>query len=246
MKKVIILGALLVIIGVVVWSFKGSSGDSIGGADMKYAEPADAVDTFYRQWLVAAKDSAAQPDRATLAESSVLTKELRATLAASLKSGEALDPVLCQTVVPQEVVFRNIYEQGSEAQMLVTSKDKKVTKQAVVSLTKSDDSWVISEIECTDGEVAPVKEFSFEQTGFLIKDSVPKPFNNKNWHLVFTQDGRAGNVVPLIFDAKSQCTSIDGVKAVCKPEQFKETNKVLVRGGMTERGATVAQLEFVK
>ena len=130
--------------------------------------------------------------------------------------------------------------------MLVTSKDKAVTKQAVVDLIKSDDSWMISGIQCTDGDVAPVKEFSFEQTGFLIKASVPKPYNNKNWHLVFTQDGKAGNVVPLIFDAKSQCTSIDGTKAVCKPEQFAETNKVVVRGGMTERGATVAQLEFVK
>ena len=91
-----------------------------------------------------------------------------------------------------------------------------------------------------------MKEFSFEQEGFLIKTSVPKPFNNKNWHLVFTQDGKPGNVVPLIFDAKSQCTNLEGVKAVCKLDQFKEVDKVLVRGGMTERGATVVNLEFVK
>ena len=245
MKKAIILLVALVVIGGIVWMVKGSSGGSLGSGDVKYAEPADAVDTFYGQWLKAAKDPSFVPDRATLAASSVLTKELSAKIVAALP-GASLDPVLCQSTLPQGITLRNVYEQADKAQMLVTSKDKAVTKQAVVDLIKSDDSWMISGIQCTDGDVAPVKEFSFEQTGFLIKASVPKPYNNKNWHLVFTQDGKAGNVVPLIFDAKSQCTSIDGTKAVCKPEQFAETNKVVVRGGMTERGATVAQLEFVK
>src|SRR6185503_17605630 len=108
------------------------------------------------------------------------------------ESKAALDPILCQTVVPKDITIRSVYEQKDKAQMLVTSKDKNVQKQAVVTLNKSDDSWVINEIKCTDGEVAPVREFSFEQEGFLIKTSVPKPFNNQNWHIVFTQDGRAG------------------------------------------------------
>lgn len=245
MKKIIILVLALVVIGGVVWFGKGSD-DSLGGAQAKYAEPADAVDTFYGGWLKAAKDPSFTPDRATLAKSPILTSELSASVAAALVAGAALDPVLCQSVVPEGISLRNVYEQADKAQMLVTSKDKAVTKQAVVDLIKSGDSWMISGIQCTDGDVAPVKEFSFEQTGFLIKASVPKPYNNKNWHLVFTQDGKAGNVVPLIFDNKSMCTNIEGVKAVCKPEQFAETNKVVVRGGMTERGATVAQLEFVK
>lgn len=246
MKKAIILGAVVVVIGGVIWFAKGSPNDSVGPQTVKYSEPADAVDSFYNQWLEAAQNASTQPDKATLAKSSVLTKELSDKLVASLQSGATPDPVLCQSVVPKDIVLRNVFEKATEAQLLVTSKDKSVTKQAVVDLNKSGDSWVISGIQCNDGETAPIKEFSFEQEGFLIKTSVPKPYNNKNWHLVFTQDGKAGNVVPLILDSKSQCTSIEGVKAVCKPDQFTEASKVIVRGGMTERGATVLQLEFVK
>lgn len=245
MKKVIILVVLLAVIGGIVWLVNGGNIDTTS-TQAKYADPADAVGDFYDQWLKAAQDPSLTPDRSTLAKSPTLTKELSAKVAAALQTGGGVDPVLCQSVVPQGITTRNVYEQADKAEILVTSKDKSVTKQAVVSLTKSSDSWFISEIQCTDGDIAPVQEFSFEKEGFLIKQSVPKPFNNKNWHLVFTQDGKPGNVVPLIFDAKSQCTNLEGVKAVCKPEQFKETAQVRVRGGMTERGATVAHLEFVK
>ncbi len=245
-NKAIILGVLVVIIGGVFLFTRGGDDGLAGPHAVKYAEPADAVDAFYKDWLEATKDATATPDKATLVTSPVLTKELSTQIATALQSVTSLDPVLCQIPAAQGITIRNVYEQGAEAQILVTSKDKSVTKQAVVDLTKSDDSWVISAIECTNGETAPVKEFNFEQEGFLIKTSVPKPFNNKNWHLVFTQDGKPGNVVPLIFDSKSQCTSIDGKKAVCKPDQFIEASKVMVRGGMTERGATVVSLEFVK
>ncbi len=159
----------------------------------------------------------------------------------------ATEPVFCEMVISGGFTLRNVYEQGDKAQVLVTAKDKTVAKQAVVDLTKSDGSWSITNTQCTDtGEKAPVKEFSFEQEGFLIKTSVPKPFNNKNWHLVFTQNGVPGNVVPLLFDSKSQCVSTDGTKAVCKPETFTEASKVMVHAQMSERGATVVRMEFVK
>ncbi len=246
MKKIIILGGLLVVIGGIIWFANGSSDDSTGSATVKYTEPADAVGDFYKQWLKAAQDATVKPDRATLAMSEVLTKELRASVAAALQGGAALDPVLCQTVVPKEIVIRNVYGQADKAQVLVTSKDKSMPKQAVVDLMKTSDSWVMSGIKCTNGEVAPEREFTFEQEGFLIKNSVPKPFNNKNWHIVFTQDGKPGNVAPLLFDPKSQCTALDGTKGVCKPDSFMETSKVMVHGQMTERGVTVVRLEFVK
>ena len=236
----------VVVVGGGIWFGKGGSSGPEASSVAKYEEPADAADAFYKQWLTAAKDSALKPDRAMLATSPILTSELSTKVVASLQSGDALDPVLCQSVVPQDITLRNVYEETDKAQMLVTSKDKSVTKQAVVDLNKSGDTWVINNIQCTDGETGPVKEFSFEKEGFLIKTSVPKPFNNKNWHLVFTENGKLGNVVPLIFDAKSQCTNLEGTKAVCKPDQFKEADKVLVRGGMTERGATIVQLQFVK
>lgn len=246
MKKLLILAAVLIVTGGVFWSLKGLGGDSLDSQAVKYTDPTDAVDSLYSQWLKAAQDPAVMPDRAALAKSAVFDRDLRDTIADALKSGAALDPVLCQSAVPQGITLRTVYEQADKAQLLVTSKDKAVTNQAIVTLAKSSDSWSINEIECTSGEFAPEKEFSFEKEGFLIQSSVPKPYNNKNWHIVFTEEGRAGNVAPLLFDAKSQCTSLNGTKAACKLDQFSETSQVRVRGQMTERGVMVVHLEFVK
>ncbi len=247
MKKIIILVVLAVIIGGGIWWAKGKKDSPLGGSQaVKYAEPADAVDDFYTQWLKAAQDSAAVPNHATLVSAPALTKDLSAKLAAALEAKTTPDPVLCQATTPAGITLRNVYTQTDKAQMLVNSKDKKVMQQAVVTLNKAKDGWVISGIECSNGEVAPVKEFTFEQQGFLIQKSIPKPFNNANWHIVFTQDGKPGNVVPLLFDTKSQCTNTAGVKAVCKLSEFTEAAKVMVHAQMTERGAQVVRMEFVK
>src|SRR3989344_6909773 len=121
MKKIIILGVLLVVVvGGIVWFIKGSMSNSLGSQTVKHATPADAVDDFYGQWLRATQDSSLLPDRATLLKSPILSKELQVKVVASLQSGAALDPVLCQSEVPQGITIRNVYEQADEAQMLVT------------------------------------------------------------------------------------------------------------------------------
>lgn len=247
MKKVLALVAVVVVVGGVVWFNKGGSSKDAGGLESaKYAEPADAVDSFYKQWLDAAKDPSAQPTRAQLVKYPVLTGELSAKLEAALAANATPDPVLCQSTVPAGITIRNVYVNPDDAEILVTSKDKNVTNQAVVSLEKTSDSWVINKIECKSGEFAPEREFTFEHEGFLIKNSIPKPYNNKVWHIIFTQDGIPGNAAPLLFDAKSQCTNLEGVKSVCMPDQFKEAIKIKVYGQMTERGVSVVRLEFVK
>jgi hypothetical protein len=106
--------------------------------------------------------------------------------------------------------------------------------------------WYIDNIQCSFGEFAEEKEFSFEKEGFLLKNSVPSPYNSKNWHLVFAENGQDGHVVPLFFDSESQCTDLDGNKSVCKPDQFTETTGVFIRGQMTERGVSVKQQTLVK
>jgi hypothetical protein len=247
MKNKVVLGVLsLAVIGGIVWFAKGGAGELGGSPLVKYAEATDAADDFYHKWLLAMQDASAQPDLAALAQSSVLTKDLSAKISSALQSDASPDPVLCQISAAQGISLRNVFVQSDKAEVLVTSKDKKVLNQAVVSLTKKDDTWVISDIKCTNGDVAPEKEFSFDKEGFLLKNSIPKPYNSQNWHLVFADNGVAGNVVPLIFDAKSQCVSLDGKSAICKPELFKETAKARVWGGMTERGATVVKLELIK
>ena len=245
MKKIKIIGAVVVLVAIVglVWFFtKGSTQQQVSKLDIT-----DTVGGFYGQWLKAVQQPTADPNRVTLAKSPILSKALRDRLIKTLKQSDtAIDPVLCQTVIPENISTRTVFENANEAQILVTSRDKKVTEQTIVTLNRYNDGWYIDDILCSLGEFAPEREFSFEKEGYLLKDSIPKPYDPKNWHLVFEDNGEPGHVVPLLFDSESQCTSLDGKKSVCKPDQFIEATKVSVHSQMTERGANVKQLEFVK
>jgi hypothetical protein len=246
MKKNKFIVGVVVLVAVLglVWFFsKNPSGQQVSQVDAT-----DTVKNFYDKWLVAVqKPASANPTKNTLSKSPILSKSLREKIATAQKdSNTTMDPVLCQTVVPEGIDTRNVYKNESEAQILITSKDKKVTNQALVKLNALNGGWYINDIECSLGEIAPEREFTFEKEGYLLKGSIPKPFNPKNWHLIFEENGKAGNVVPLIFNAESQCTSLEGAASVCKPDQFTEATKASIRGQMTERGAEVKRLIFVK
>lgn len=245
MKKIKIIGIAVVLIAVVVFAVVYAKGASV--QQVSKLDVTDTVSDFYSNWLKAAKDSNASPSRADLAKAPILSKTLRDKLVSEVKNPSSdIDPVLCQTVVPENFSTRNTYQTDTEAQILVTSKDKNVSGQAVFTLTKLNDGWYVNTIECSLGEFAPDKEFSFESEGFLLKDSIPAPYNKKNWHLVYEEKGVQGNVVPLIFDKDSQCIDLDGKKAVCKPDQLTETAKTSIKGQMTEYGVSVKQLQLIK
>lgn len=246
MKRTKIIAIVVILLGIIglVWIF------TKGDAEQQVSR-LDAVDTageFYRDWLKAAQTPTdAEPSLKTLAKSPILSKLLREKIENAQKNSEnTTDPVLCQTTVPEDISMRRVYTTEDEVQILVTSKNKDVTDQASVTLRGYNGGWYIDDIQCSLGEYAPEREFSFEKTGFLIKNSIPKPYNPENWHLVFEENGEQGHVVPLFFDSESQCTNLDGNKSVCKSEQFTEATKVSIRAQMTERGASVKQLEFVK
>jgi hypothetical protein len=244
MKNIKIIGAVVALALVVffVWFFNRGGGE-------QQVSRLDVVDTtrgFYDEWLLALREpKTAEPNLKTLSKSPILSKELRSKIKKAQKSGE-VDPVLCQSVIPEEISMRRVYMGEDEVQMLITSKDTSVTEQALVVLKSLNEGWYIDDIRCSLGEFAPEREFSFEKEGFLLKDSVPAPYNSKNWHLVFEQDGQMGYVVPLLFDGESECTSLDGTKSVCDTSTFAEALKVVVKSQMTERGAEVKYLEFVK
>ncbi len=241
-KKIIGIVVLLAVVVFAVITLKGGSTQQVSKLDIT-----DTVGDFYSQWLKSAQDSNVSPNKAKLAKSPILSKVLREHLASELKNPTSgVDPVLCQTVVPEGFSTRNVYQKDTEAQILVTSKDKNVSEQAIFTLTKLNDGWYINTIECSPGEFAPEREFTFESEGFLLKDSIPAPYNKKNWHLVYEEKGVQGNVVPLIFDKDSQCTDLDGKKAVCKPDQLTETAKTSIKGQMTEYGVSVKQLQLIK
>ncbi len=239
-NKIIALVAIIVVIFGIFWLINRGPSEQ----QVSMFEPIDTVSGFYDQWLRAVKDPAnADPDIKTLAKSPILSKSLRDKLK---KLDVSPDPVLCQTVVPEAFSARRVYEGDEASQILITSKDSSVTEQAIFTLRKINEGWYIDNIECSAGEVAPVREFTFEKEGFLLKDSIPAPFDSKNWHLVFEENGQAGHVVPLFFDASSECTNIDGDKSACNTDGFQEALKVSIQGQMSERGVSVSFLKFIK
>src|SRR3989338_9840981 len=242
MKTKIIIGAVVVLAVVITLFTRGSTEQQVSKLDVT-----DTVKGFYDGWLRAVGEPSTDPNRATLAKSPILSKELRDKLKKALKNSETIiDPVLCQKVIPENISTRTVFENENGAQILITSQDKKVAEQAVVTLKRYNDGWYIHNIECSLGEFAPEREFSFEREGYLLKGSIPPPYNSNNWHLVFEENNKPGHVAPLFFDAESQCTDLEKSKSLCKPDQFIEATKVFVRGQMSERGVSVKQLEIVK
>lgn len=241
-NKILIIGGVLILVLV----FLLTNG-FIGGQEVSKLDPADVVGDFYEQWLRAVKDPVgAIPDLATLATYPILSKTLSASLVtAQADASTTLDPVLCQSRVPDDISIRNVYETDKEVEMLVVSRDKSVTNQAVVKLKSLDGGWYIDDIECSAGEFGPEREFSFERVGYLLKSSVPAPYDSKKWHLIFEENGELGHVAPLIFDSESRCSQ-GGSESVCRPDQFIETQMVSIRGQMTETGVNVKFQELIK
>ncbi|MFZ2049050.1 MAG: hypothetical protein WAV25_02020 [Minisyncoccia bacterium] len=244
MKKIITFGVIVVLV-VIGLFMRGSFG---GSQQISKLDTIDTVGNFYNDWLKALKDPTTVPNLVTLSKTSYLSKPLRTRITDAQKdqTPNHLDPVLCQTVIPQSISIRRVFETADKAEVLVMSRDNTVTSQAIIELNKLKGGWYINEIKCSLGEFAPEKEFSFEQKGFLLKASVPIPYNSKNWHLVYEENGQKGNVIPLFFDSTSKCINIDKSESICKPDQLTEATEVFVQGQMTESGISIKRLEFVK
>ena len=158
---------------------------------------------------------------------------------------EELDPILCQSVVPERIGVKPIYVADDEAQMMIIARGaEKTPNQSVVTLTLGEAEWMISSISCSSGEAGnPVGEYSFEQTGRLAKDSVPAQYDQSNWHVLFSNKLGNTQIVPLFFDGGSQCDR-DSETVICEPAQFSEGTVVFVQADMTEAGASVRRMEL--
>lgn len=205
-------------------------------------EPVDVALDFYGPWLEAVQSTSTNPYEAKLADWPYLSKELRKKVKGAEGSG-GLDPVLCQTNVPEDIGVRIVGESETGAEILVTARRSTSTEQAIIKLLPLEGGWYIDDIECSPGEFAPEREFSFEMEGRLVKN-VPAPLNAENWHLIFEQHGTADNYVPLFFGAETMCITRTGASAVCTPDTFAEDTKVFVQAQMTEMGAEVVRMEL--
>lgn len=248
------LGGLLglVVIVLITWFFlKMSQTETQGDQESNNQEvstdnPIDIVLDFYELWLQAAKSTSTNPFQSELTTRPILSKTLSAKLKESRVEGNTeIDPVLCQSTIPERITARSIFKQEDKTQILVMAKDTTVTEQAIITLKRQNGGWYIDDILCSPGEFAPEREFSFEQEGYLLKN-VPPPLDAQYWHIIFEQNGELGHAVPLMFDTESMCHATDGNKTVCSPDQFVEAKKVRAYGQMTEVGVEVKRLEFLE
>ena len=214
--------------------------------EVAMGEPVDIVLDFYTPWLAAVQATTTDPYKEGLAKSPILSLELRKKIRDGKDHGPAeADPVLCQVNTPTQITARPVFQHEDSAQVLVMSRDKEFPRQAIVSLLKYKDGWFINDIQCSLGEFAPEREFSFDTEGFLLK-SVAPPLKAGTWHLVFEQNGQPGHVVPLFFNAESSCQEIDGTAGACDTSTFIEPSKARVQGEMSETGVTVKRLQHVE
>lgn len=251
-KRTYILGIVIVIIAIVVaaWAlFRVPSGDGddvAADAEGVAGEPINIALDFYEAWLDTMRATSTDSDTASLIESPVLSQSVRDQLMrAQSDADDEIDPVLCQSLPPDNIAARPVYEQEDEVQFLIYAHKSQLPNQSVVTLERGDnDTWQITAINCSMGESAGDSAAGFSRQGFLLK-SVPPPFDPDHWHLVYEENGQMGFTVPLMFDASSVCV-LGESEAACDVSQFTETAYVSVTGQVGESGLMVERLEVLE
>jgi len=247
-RIVIVLLVVLLAVGVIWISSEDGTGEK-HIQETATGDPVMIVMDFYEPWIKALRATETDPYQAGLADSEILSTGLRDHLASAQNTtGDEeieLDPVTCQSNVDTDISARQISETDEQVEVLVRATEEGLHNQSVVTLVKQGEGWYIDDIKCTTGEVAPEREFDFIQEGFLLKN-VPEPLDSDFWHIVFEQNGEQGHTAPLTFTAESQCIDQNNSVATCKPADFQEATKAVVKGDMTETGVKVKRLEIVQ
>ncbi|MEX2341254.1 MAG: hypothetical protein WD605_02965 [Candidatus Paceibacterota bacterium] len=238
---------IIVVIGIIIWQV-------LGGKSL-FQEPwtgmeGTAVDVtldFYESWLSERNAEEGDPFAAGLLDRVQLSKDVREHLASfegRLNEEGVEDPVLCQTVVPPGLRTIPVYQQEESAQLIVRSSSREHFGQALVTLAAQNGLWQITEISCGNAETGPQGEYSFDKSGFLLKQ-VPAPLDSNYWHLVFQEAGVLGHAVPLYIDEESVCVQKDGNEVTCNDDFLKETIPARVKGELSETGVEVKRIELV-
>jgi len=238
---------VLTIVALVTWQIFGAGFGTLIPAEeaqiVPVDDPMDVTMELYGPWLAGLQSTSTEFNRAELLMAAPVAADLRDRLQQQTQTQSALDPVLCQIVIPERIGTKSVFTNDFEAQVMVIARGTKVPEQAVVSLSAVDGKWMISDIACSRGELAPELEFTFEREGNLLRESLQPPLNNEQWHLIYTRDGIAGNAIPVSFDTNSICVLADGSEQVCVPEQLTEPMAVLLQGSMQEAGVLVEQMQ---
>ncbi len=210
--------------------------------EVKAPKVTSAIDQaldFAQNWHDVRVNNSSDASNNFLAASELLTDGLKARLTATYTSD--FDPILCTNPLPERIAAKVIYEQSDEAEVMIFARDGEdfMAKPAIFKMTRSENRWTIFDILCSQGETAPTEEFSFNQSGQLLRN-VPSPYQNGVLHIVFEQDGKAGYVAPLQFSDLSACQLSENAPwETCDPQKLMDTTFVTVQGQMLESGVSV-------
>jgi len=247
MKKYTLIAIAVLIIGIAFWYVQNkTSTDEVIAESFVVGNPTDLVADFYSEWLDFVASTTTDPYTSLLQNHPFVSESLISRL--QLLQPSERDLVLCQAETPPRVAYRELYTLPTEAQIIVIARGlaEPSGTQAVVTLAgNGEGGWYISNIECSQGETAPDVEFAFEQNGWLLK-SVPAPYDDSMWHIVYEQNGTLGYVVPIEFTENSVCREINGSEAICQPDTFTEPQRILLQADMTEVGAIALRMEFLE
>ena len=250
-RKIIGIGILVVLIGGVWFSLQSRSGSGVttqpGGEAVVPEEAAiDVTSDFFTALHQAAVATSSDQLPGIIAEAALLSTTAREQLTARYAgSSETRGALFCQSTIPPRVGLKPVYETDTAAQFLLRARGMESTDQAIVTVEARAGAWLITDITCGSGEVAPEREFQFDQTGQLLRESAPAPLDVSRWHLVFLDLGGSGQFVPLYFGETSQCTDSSGDTQVCDESQLSEADSVRIQASMTESGAEVQILTLV-
>ena len=248
MKKPTILLLILIVTTLFFVGWKSVGTDLPSAGDTQTKPVTDLIDVtleVYDPWLAALKATSTEINQSELLATMPLTTQLRAKLEQALGDGQPIvDPIICQPQLPERIGVKSIFENETEAQVVVVARGNKVPEQALVTLAVTDNRWLVSDISCSQGEVAPQLEFSFAREGNLLKQSLQPPLDSSQWHLIYEKDGVQGYAIPLLFDQESICIQTDGSEQVCVPDQLSEVTAVSIKGAMQEAGALVRRMEL--
>lgn len=243
-----LLVGIVAVAGIIIWQVVGGKSlfpERWTGVE---GEPVAITLDFYEAWLAARATGPDEPYTQNLAAYEQVGPKVREKISdaqGTLGEEGKEDPVLCQTALPEGLRTLPVYQQDEAAQVLVMSTTKGQSGQAIVTLAAKNNLWQITDITCGNAEQGPKGEFSFDKSGFLLKQ-VPAPLDSKHWHLVFQEAGVLGHAVPLFINADSVCVRKDGSTTACNDDVLKETEPARVLGELSETGVTVKRIELVE
>lgn len=234
--------AIIVVIFFTDWMKTDQSAKDSGEQIPVTENPVEPVSDFYATWVDARLATDTTPYLAGLATSEILSQKAQEYLTSAQGEFESslTDPVLCGAEPFKSKRTKIVFQRDFSAEVLVYDRTESLQAVSSVKLVGENGAWKIDGFNCNLGETGPeIGEFSFDKTGFLLKDSVQPPLDSNYWYLVYEENGLMGFTAKLNFDDTSMCTLGGNPESTCDLSSLMEAMPVHIKGQMSEAGVEV-------